>query len=454
MLVIVSDLHLKDGTSGSSISPDAFQVFAEWLRGLAYRASWRADGVYRPLEAFDLLLLGDILDLIRSERWLLKPGGGDEHLRPWDDPQSDAFVAKVVEITEAVLHHNRAALAVLRRMAQGEVIRLPAPRRDGLPDPEVLLPVKVRIHYMVGNHDWLLHLPGGAYDALRTRVIGALGLSNPPSPFPHQAEESDTLMSLLLDHRVYARHGDVYDAMNYHAALGRDHATVGDAMTIELLTRFPLEVRRQLGTEVPLRFVEGLKELSNVRPVLVTPMWVNNLIRDFGGDEAQSQAIKDVWNQAADRFLQSDFIRSQDQPLRLDVVDALEGALLFSKSFSFDGLERLARWAYGRVTKNTAISLADHALEEHALVARTVDFVVYGHTHYAETVPLDVYRRGKQTVSQVYYNTGTWHPYYELTLRSPQVMDFVGLQIMGYAAFFRGDEHGGRRAEVWTGALT
>ena len=62
MLVIVSDLHLKDGTSGTSITPDAFRIFAERLRSMAYRASWRLDGKYRPIDTIDLVLLGDVFD--------------------------------------------------------------------------------------------------------------------------------------------------------------------------------------------------------------------------------------------------------------------------------------------------------------------------------------------------------------------------------------------------------
>ena len=41
MLVIISDLHLTDGTSGETINAGAFRVFRERLSDLAYDASWR-----------------------------------------------------------------------------------------------------------------------------------------------------------------------------------------------------------------------------------------------------------------------------------------------------------------------------------------------------------------------------------------------------------------------------
>ena len=42
MLVIISDLHLTDGTTGATLEPGAMDLFAERLADLAWRASWRA----------------------------------------------------------------------------------------------------------------------------------------------------------------------------------------------------------------------------------------------------------------------------------------------------------------------------------------------------------------------------------------------------------------------------
>ena len=58
MLVIISDLHLTDGTSGETIKPGTFRAFRESLRELAYDASWRSDQKYVPIDGIDLVLLG------------------------------------------------------------------------------------------------------------------------------------------------------------------------------------------------------------------------------------------------------------------------------------------------------------------------------------------------------------------------------------------------------------
>ena len=82
MLIVISDLHLGDGTCGRYISATAFHLFAHRLQELAFNASWRADGKYRPLDSIDILLLGDILDPLHSTLWLDKAPGEPDYVRP------------------------------------------------------------------------------------------------------------------------------------------------------------------------------------------------------------------------------------------------------------------------------------------------------------------------------------------------------------------------------------
>lgn len=79
MLVIISDLHLTDGSSGQTIQEGAFRIFRERFRDLVYDASKRTGDRYEPLKEVDLILLGDILDIIRSDRWC----HADPSVRPW-----------------------------------------------------------------------------------------------------------------------------------------------------------------------------------------------------------------------------------------------------------------------------------------------------------------------------------------------------------------------------------
>ena len=61
MLGIISDLHITDGTVGQLLPPATIDLLCERLCDLAWRASWRSDGCYRPVDRIDLVLLGDVL---------------------------------------------------------------------------------------------------------------------------------------------------------------------------------------------------------------------------------------------------------------------------------------------------------------------------------------------------------------------------------------------------------
>ena len=455
MLVIVSDLHLKDGTSGTSITPDAFRLFAERLRSMAYQASWRADGKYRPIETIDLVLMGDIFDHILSTHWHDQNEDDPGYARPWHNPHSPAVIAKIREITLGALAYNAEAFHVLRQISRGELISLPPALVDGNPatDTQERLPIKVRIHQVVGNHDWYFHLPGPEYDAIRAEVVNTLGLANDPVLFPHDPTESPLLMEVYRQHRVFGRHGDIFDGMNYNKEAGRDTATLGDALASEMLTLFPLEVHRRLGNELPLQFRSGLKELTNVRPALVTPLWISNLVDNYAGSQALADVVKSIWDELGERFLELDFVRSQDRFLKFDTVDALQSILFLSRSLSFETINKIMGWATQKFWHGK-YSIADNAINEPAFKDRWANFIVYGHTHIHEIVPLDSMLTTDKVFNQVYINSGTWHSYHDLTLGVDQKRKFIGMHVMTYLAFFKEDERNAHPFESWSGSLS
>src|SRR5438067_4907301 len=150
MLIIISDLHLTDPSSGETVKEAAFRLFRDTLRDLAYDASWTPEGRYEPIQELHLLLLGDILDVIRSRSWL------KDDLRPWHDFSSTAFVDRVATITNDILEKNAGSLKVLKNLdADGDVTIPPA--ENGKPVNVEWEPwnkerqrVKVHRHYMVG----------------------------------------------------------------------------------------------------------------------------------------------------------------------------------------------------------------------------------------------------------------------------------------------------------------
>ena len=137
-------------------------------------------------------------------------------------------------------------------------------------------PIKVHIHYLVGNHGWFFHLPGEPYDQIRNTIVDAMGLATPANvPFPHDPSESAPIQLIYCDHRVLARHGEIYDAFNYEG--DRNRSSLGDAIVVELVDRFAMEVGQKVNLPGPC--VAGLREIDNLRPTIAIPVWIDSLLK-------------------------------------------------------------------------------------------------------------------------------------------------------------------------------
>ena len=455
MLVISSDIHLGDGTTASSISPTAFDLFSDRLRETAYYASFRPDGSYHPIETIDLLLMGDILDPLHSTLWLDTSPGAQNYTRPWTDINSQSFANTVSETTKAIIDLNRESLDLLRRCANGEIILLPPANTRNEPDEasKERIPINVRIHYMVGNHDWYYHLPGKAFDEVRKSIIDSMGLCNDVGPFPYTLEEHPVLQEILQSYRVFVRHGDCYDTFNFNREMGRNHSTLGDVFTMDVCNRFPVEVQKRYGDQLPKGIIDSLRRITNVRPALATPLWISGQIKRHAQSAALEVELKKVWDDLCDEFLQLDVVREQDKSFKFDVVDALQLILKISKRASFETVNDIVLWIHQRLRENGR-SLAEHALQEPAFLNDSARFIVYGHTHFHEIVPLDSDGEPPDEQNQLYINSGTWRSYYDLAVKDPREQKFVRYQTFTYLTFYKDGERRGRLFETWSGAYS
>ncbi len=460
MLVIMSDLHLTDGTSGQTINSSAFRIFRQRLCDLAYDASWRKDGTYQPIESLDVILLGDILDVIRSTRWLRNSDDETHPTRPWSDPHSLPFINRIRTITETILKHNTDSLTVLQQLNNGQTITIPPPDKNGKPakvdwNPASpgRVPVQVKIHYMVGNHDWFYHLPGKEYDAIRQQIITAMGLTQDANDiFAHDPTESSVLTEVMQQHRVLARHGDVFDSFNF--SQNRNMSSLGDAIVVELLNYFPVAVTEQIGYKLPKPFSDGLKELDNVRPNIIVPLWIDSLLRQTCANQPQLiRQVHGIWNDLVNGFLQIDFVQQHNSYNPIDNINILESVLKFSQGFSFQSLSEIVKKVMNWVGSNNN-SYSRNVLQEEAFKNRHAQFFVYGHTHYGEFVPLDAAEINEQILNRMYFNTGTWRRIHELgQFNKNKTEVFIGHQVMTYLTFFKDNEHRGRPFEYWSGSL-
>jgi hypothetical protein len=401
----------------------------------------------------DVILLGDIIDPLHSTRWLDTNLGAPDYIRPWSDNTSPAYAQKLLDVTRAILDKNEESLQIMRQLAEGEGIKLAPATLNGEPDYEsrVRIPLKVRFHYMVGNHDWYYHLKGPAFDAIRMEMIQRMGLSNPPTPFPFEAEESPELKELFERHKVYARHGDVYDRFNYDRDAGRDHGTVGDVFTMDVCNRYPVEVSKRYRDKLPAGIVNSLRKIANIRPLLAAPLWISGQIRYYAGHNPLENELKKVWDDISDEFLQLDFVRQADKAFRFDMVDAMELIVKLSGRASFNTINDVVLWVRKKMWGGKR-SFANYAINEPTFLNGRAQHIVYGHTHHYEVVPLALNMSMPVPESQVYFNAGTWHSYYDLAMQNPKEQKFVPYQALTYLTFYSPEEHDGRRFESWSGS--
>ncbi|MDD9948309.1 MAG: hypothetical protein OXU48_02115, partial [candidate division Zixibacteria bacterium] len=200
-------------------------------------------------------------------------------------------------------------------------------------------------------------------------------------------------------------------------------------------------------------FIEGLRELDNVRPLAAASVWVDVLLHEHGVSPMQAGKVKDTWNNLVDDFLGLDFIRDQGSTYNpFESVDQLEYALRFTRDVPLGLSGALGAW-WNRVTGDSADSYFAHAAREKAVEDHEARFVVYGHTHHHEIVPLDVAPGNGRRGAQVYFNAGTWRRVHHLARASRSGRAFIAWDVMTYLAFFKGDERKGRPFACWSGAL-
>lgn len=410
MLVFISDIHLTDGSSGETINPGAFKKFALYLQDIVETAN---------AQEIEIVLLGDIFDVIRSRLWL------DTEIRPWSDPAKTDGSNNNLEfyanaIIDGIIKNDRN----VKSIAHINDFRNKMSQQGR----------NVKITYIIGNHDWMIN----RYPETRVKIAKFLSMDNPEqyktSAFP--------LENLWSDYKVFGRHGDIYDSFNYDD--NRDASSLGDAIVIDLLNRFPEEVERDIGVNTEPKFIAELKEIDNVRPLLSIPAWV------WGAcDRAKSgKRAKSIWNKLADDFLQKDFVRAHDKNWQFDLVDFLQIALKLSKAFSVKTIEK-----YSRKLKIGEKDYEKFAFHEKTMRSNAAHFVIYGHTHGYKVQPLDLIPTSSGNIEKLYLNTGTWRKTHVRTRYDLDNYEFIGWHVMTFIAFYLDSERSNRKFEVWNGVL-
>ena len=436
MLVILSDLHLNDGTTGTGLAKEAIGLLADRIRELAITASWRSDGGYRPIERIDLVLLGDVFDLLHSSLCQKRPD-----IRPWHDTHSPGFIDMVSSITNDILSNNLEVLQELRALTVDGEVAVPPMLRTARPATDAdFQPVTVRIHYMVGEHDWFLHLPGEHYNAMRQKLVDQMGLAQrADQPFPHDIVENDELLQVMRRHKVVARHGDLFDpGLALRAIATRASLSDGAGDRTFKSGFFGIELDRESWHERPVRrCLVGFTPTDSVQPLLLGCQPGSKASWNATAQPAKSgKRVKLLWDRLVEELLASEPVCRLDATAPGNLVDGLAQALRFGRRVSNGWGGATRQWM--QELRGGSESYACHAPTEPDFRNRRAKHIVYGHTHLSEITPLDAIHAEGYELDQIYFNSGTWRRVFRQAQFAGGQTEFIPFDMMTYLTFFQG----------------
>lgn len=436
MLVFISDLHFVDGTAGEhNIPTQAVNYFFNHLEAIANKDSQKG-----RIEELNIVFLGDVFDLLRTEYWLDR----EEDETPWGNNE-EAIETHALTIFDSIVTHqhedmdNPQTFELLRKRIRDlkSICNLTK-------DPELI--------YIPGNHDRLCN----KYSSLRQKVCQTLGLNhNSSEEFAHECR--------LPEYGVIARHGHEFDVLNYegtgsYGKLDYLRTPIGDPITTEIVARIPYELDRWLQDHDFTPDDRGAikrnyQDLDNVRPLTAILEWLLYRVRTEENAKVQ-EGIEETLGKVVDHFNSLTYVklwieRHGKFGNPIDEADKIRTLLFLLKYIKLSSLDELLKML-------EKIKAMDYFLKDDLLEAAPSDpslldpirYVVYGHTHEPLEIPLRVIG----PLNQVYLNTGTWR---SRQFKSKADDSFIAWKNITYAVFYQAGERGVEfpAFETWTGAL-
>ena len=342
MLVVISDLHFVDETAGKHNLPyGAFEdVFLSDIASIA-----KDKGV----KEIKILLLGDIVDLIRSEQWfdvvLADRPWGTNGLKDIPNPQINSITEQqCLKILGDVQNKNQDTFKLFREFKS----RLKEKYR---------LDTDVEIIYMPGNHDRLCNL----YPSVRDEIKNILGLAvntNTAIGYPN-IDWKYRYDFMAEDYGVYARHGHQFDEWNYAVSKEIEgvkslEVPIGDVLTTEFAVKIPYKLNSlrgeypDIGKENFDELVDHVKDIDNIRPLSKVIEWISYRISKESNKNVQD-ALNRAFKEVAKELLDIDFVRSSQayNNIKLRLASSRYLNWLTDLSINILGAEKLLPFIMG-----------------------------------------------------------------------------------------------------------
>lgn len=435
MLIVVSDFHLMDGTAGAHhVEPG---VFRSTMNDLAAHA--------REAKATEItiLFLGDIFDLVRTERWFDHPLDD----RPWGNTPSPQAL---FDIFDGVVANNAETFAML----SGSLVE------------QFEFPVEPARTYIPGNHDSIVN----DHPYLRRRVREVLGMPEGEEPFPRHY--------LDYEHGVFARHGHEWDKLNFEGSEAYDagelfipeedyqRMPIGDAMACEYAAKIGPLTQSYLPEDHPnrARIAERLRDVIDVRPLTAMVRWMTWQVSDM--DKPTRDCVNRAMREAAQSVHDLAFTKAwyaKHDRRGWDHADAFQAFLRLLRSFNPMNYNRILAAAdkfslfQGSADTYVTAAIEDMRRLKERENGEDVYYFMYGHTHVAQQVPIDVIGESPTERYRVYLNTGTWRPTHRMIVGGD---GFASWKEITYQLVYRPGEivSGGHTMdypalESWTGTV-
>ncbi|PRP91206.1 hypothetical protein ENSA5_57290 [Enhygromyxa salina] len=437
MLVVVSDMHLADGSAGDhNLEP---QVYHDLLDQLAEaHAKVRK---FNPRSRVEIVYAGNIFELRRTHFWFDQ---GDH--KPWRHfgpikqagqalpPQSGEYLQRAAQLFTRVMTHQN--VAPIKSILGDQL----ADRFGGVE------PVR---GYLPGDADRMINMSAD----LRMRVIDFLGLDlgrpqawDPEQRFPNTWCDPH--------HGAFIRHGHEWDVYSFEGDPAKpedyDNIPMSDLITTELFARLTYEASMLQGSaEASAELIHGfcrkLEQIDNVRPVSSLVKW---LAWHFASPIEQ-ELLATCIERALSNFKGQEYVKwwlsmaGHDKVWTpVDEADRIE-RLLDGFKHLWMGKAKLALAVYDKFASYDPFErFVDHAAEEPVLgqADSPIHYIVYGHTHEARHVPLGMVGDGPSRRMAHYVNTGSLRPTHTVTRDGK---DFFVSESLDFAIFYRADEKPG-----------
>ena len=435
MLIVVSDFHLMDGTAGAHhVEPG---VFRSTMHDLAAHC--------REAQATEItiLFLGDVYDVVRTERWFEYP----LEERPWgSNPSQQALF----DIFDGVIANNAETFAML----SGPLVQ------------EFGFPVEPTRMYIPGNHDTLLN----EHAYLRRRVRETLGMPPGDEPFPRHI--------LDPEHGLFARHGHEFDRLNFEGSEAYDSGElfipeedyrrmpIGDPMACEYAAKIAPLSAAYLPEDHPnrARIAERLRDVVDVRPLTGMVRWVMWQVSqtDKNTRDCVNRAMCEAAQSMHDLPFTKEWYKRHDK-LGWDHADEFQTLLRLLRTFKPLNYNRILTAAdkiasfKGQGDRYASAAAEDFRRLDGHPDGKDIYYVMYGHTHHAKNVPIEVIGEAPTERYRVYFNTGTWRPTHRMLMGGD---GFASWKEITYALLYRPGEivSGGHimdypALEAWTGTV-